>query len=397
MLKKAAMTSMGSKLVADYRDFLSDVAVDAVLHVAQHLDGEYTIDLDDIKVDKKAGESLLGTQLIEGIAIDKEIVHSGMPKRIDDASIALINSPLEIEKTEFTAKISIERPEEMQAFLDQEEHMLRDMVAKITTTGANVLICQKGIDDVAQHFLAKAGIIAIRRCTQSNMEKLAKATGAKIIANFDNLTASDLGYAQLVEERKIGDDKWVFVEGCKNPKAVTILIRGGTEKVIDEADRSLHDALCVVRDIVLNPQVVAGGGAPELEVASQTRKWAETLSGKEQLAAIAFADALEVIPTTLAENAGLDPIDILVELRSRHEKGDVWAGVDVFSGEVNDMTERDVYEPLVVKEQIITSASEAAVMILRIDDVIAAGKSGMPSPPPGGAGGMGGPGDMDFD
>jgi thermosome len=382
MLKKAAMTSMGSKLVADYRDFLSDIAVDAVLHIAQQVDGEYTIDLDDIKVDKKAGESLLGTQLIEGIAIDKEIVHSGMPKRIDDANIALINSPLENEKTEFTAKISIERPEEMQAFLDQEEHMLRDMVAKITTAGANVLICQKGIDDVAQHFLAKAGIIAIRRCTQSNMEKLAKATGAKIIANLDNLTATDLGYAQLVEERKVGDDKWVFVEGCKNPKAVTLLIRGGTEKVIDEADRSLHDALCVVRDIVLNPQVVAGGGAPEMEVAAQTRKWAETLSGKEQLAAIAFADALEVIPTTLAENAGLDPIDILVELRSRHEKGDLWTGVDVFSGEVNDMTELDVYEPLVVKEQIITSASEA-------------GKSGMPSPPPGGP--PGGPGDMDFD
>ncbi|MCW4040964.1 MAG: thermosome subunit beta [Candidatus Bathyarchaeota archaeon] len=397
MLKKAAMTSMGSKLVADYRDFLSDIAVDAVLHIAQQVDGEYTIDLDDIKMDKKAGESLLGTQLIEGIAIDKEIVHSGMPKRIDDANIALINSPLENEKTEFTAKISIERPEEMQAFLDQEEHMLREMVAKITTASANVLICQKGIDDVAQHFLAKAGIIAIRRCTQSNMEKLAKATGAKIIANLNNLTATDLGYAQLVEERKIGDDKWVFVEGCKNPKAVTILIRGGTEKVIDEADRSLHDALCVVRDIVLNPQVVAGGGAPEMEVAAQTRKWAESLSGKEQLAAIAFADALEVIPTTLAENAGLDPIDILVELRSRHEKGDIWTGVDVFSGEVNDMTELDVYEPLVVKEQIITSASEAAVMILRIDDVIAAGKSGMPSPPPGGAGGMGGPSDMDFD
>jgi thermosome len=397
MLKKASMTSMGSKLVADYRDFLSNLAVDAVLHVAQHSDGEYTIDLDDIKVEKKSGESLLGTQLIEGIAIDKEIVHSGMPKRIDDANIALINSSLEIEKTEFTAKISIERPEEMQAFLDQEERMLRDMVAKITAAGANVLICQKGIDDVAQYFLAKEGIIAVRRCTQSNMEKLAKATGAKIVTNLDNLATTDLGYAQLVEERKVSDDKWVFVEGCKNPKAITLLIRGGTEKVIDEAERSLHDALCVVRDIVLTPKVVAGGGAPEMEVATQTRKWAESLSGKEQLAAIAFADALEVIPMTLAENAGLDPIDVLVELRSRHEKGDKWAGVDVFSGQVNDMTELNVYEPLVVKEQIIASASEAAVMILRIDDVIAAGKSGMPSPPPGGPGGMGGPSDMDLD
>lgn len=397
MLKKASMTAMGSKLVADYRDFLSDLAVDAVLHIAQHTNGEYAIDLDDIKVDKKAGESIQSTQLIEGIAIDKEIVHSGMPKRIDDANIALLNSPIEVEKTEFTAKISIERPEEMHAFLDQEEHMLRDMVAKITAAGANVLICQKGIDDVAQHFLAKAGIIAVRRCTQSNMEKLAKATGAKIVTNLDNLTTTDLGYARLVEERKVGDDKWVFVEGCKHPKAVTLLIRGGTEKVIDEAERSLHDALCVVRDIVLTPKVVAGGGAPEMEVATQTRQWAESLSGKEQLAAIAFADALEVIPMTLAENAGLDPIDVLVELRSRHEKGDKWAGVDVFSGQVNDTTELDIYEPLAVKEQIITSASEAAVMILRIDDVIAAGKSSTPSPPPGGPGGMGGPSDMDFD
>ena len=399
MLKKASMTSMGSKLVSDYRDFLSDIAVDAVLKVAQQVDGEYKIDLDDIKVDKKAGESILGTQFIEGIAIDKEIVHSGMPKRIDDAKIALVNSPLEVEKTEFTAKISIERPEEMKAFLDQEERMLRDMVGKITSAGANVLVCQKGIDDVAQHFLAKEGIIAIRRCTQSNMEKLAKATGAKIVINIDDLNAKDLGYAQLVEERKVGEDKWVFVEGCKNPKAVTILIRGGTEKVVDEADRSLHDALCVVRDIVLYPKVVAGGGAPELEVASNTRKWAESLSGKEQLAALAFAESLEVIPITLAENAGLDPIDTLVELRSRHEKGAKWAGVDVFSGEAKDMAKLDVYEPLAVKEQIIKSSSEAAVMILRIDDVIAAGKSGMPSPPPGGPpggpGGMGG--DMDFD
>jgi len=398
MLKKAAMTSMGSKLVSDYRDFLSDIAVDAVLKIAQQVDGEYKIDLDDIKMDKKAGESILGTQFIEGIAIDKEIVHSGMPKRVDEAKIALVNSPLEVEKTEFTAKISIERPEEMKAFLDQEEQMLRDMVGKITGSGANVLVCQKGIDDVAQHFLAKEGVIAIRRCTQSNMEKLAKATGAKIVINIDDLNANDLGYAQLVEERKVGEDKWVFVEGCKNPKAVTILIRGGTEKVVDEADRSLHDALCVVRDIVLNPKVVAGGGAPELEVASKMRKWAESLSGKEQLAALAFAESLEVIPITLAENAGLDPIDTLVELRSRHEKGDKWAGVDVFSGEAKDMAKLDVYEPLAVKEQIIKSSSEAAVMILRIDDVISAGKSGMPSPPPGGPpGGPGGMGDMDFD
>jgi thermosome len=386
MLKKAAMTSMGSKLVSDYRDYLADIAVDAILKVAQQVDGEYKVDLDDVKVDKKAGESLLETKLIDGIAIDKEVVHSGMPKRIDEAKIALINSAIEVEKTEFSAKISIERPEEMKAFLDEEERMLKDMVENITSAGATVLICQKGIDDAAQYFLAKQGVMAIRRCTQSNMEKLAKATGAKIVVTLDDLSAKDLGYAKLVEERKVGEDKWVFVEGCKNPKAITLLIRGGTEKVVDEAERSLHDALCVVRDIVLNPSVVAGGGAPELEVSSRVRKWAESLSGKEQLAALAFAEALEVIPTTLAENAGLDPIDILVELRSRHEKGNVWAGVDVFNGEVNDMAELDVYEPLSVKEQIIKSASEVAAMILRIDDVIASGKSGGPPMPPQGPG-----------
>jgi len=386
MLKKAAMTSMGSKLVSDYRDYLADIAVDAILKVAQQVDGEYKVDLDDVKVDKKAGESLLETKLIDGIAIDKEVVHSGMPKRIDEAKIALINSAIEVEKTEFSAKISIERPEEMKAFLDEEERMLKDMVENITAAGATVLICQKGIDDLAQHFLAKHGVLTIRRCTQSNMEKLAKATGAKIVVTLDDLNSKDLGYAEFVEERKVGEDKWVFVEGCKNPKAVTVLIRGGTEKVVDEAERSIHDALCVVRDIVLNPSVVAGGGAPELEVSSRVRKWAESLSGKEQLAALAFAEALEVIPTTLAENAGLDPIDILVELRSRHEKGDLWAGVDVFNGEVNDMAELDIYEPLSVKEQIIKSASEVAAMILRIDDVIASGRSGGPPMPPQGPG-----------
>jgi thermosome len=390
ILKKVSMTSMGSKLVSDYRDYLSDLVVDAVLKVAQKDDGEYKVDLDDIKVDKKAGESLLSTQLIDGIAIDKEVVHSGMPKRIEKANIALINSPIEVEKTEFSAKISIERPEEMQAFLDEEERMLKEMVDNITATGANVLICQKGIDDLAQHFLAKQGVLTIRRCTQSNMEKLAKATGAKIIINIEELTSEDLGHADLAEERKVGEDKWVFIEGCTNPKAVTMLIRGGTDKVVDEADRSIHDALCVVRDIVLAPSVVAGGGAPELEVSSRVRKWAESLSGKEQLAALAFAEALEVIPITLAENAGLDPIDILVELRSQHEKGELWTGVDVVNGKVGDMAELNVYEPLAVKEQIIKSSSEVASMIIRIDDVIASGKSGMPPMPPQGPG-MGGP------
>jgi len=298
---------------------------------------------------------------------------------------------MEVQKPEFSTKIHIERPEEMKAFLDEEESMLKAMVDKVTAVGTNVLACQKGVDDMVQHFLAKEGIMAFRRISKSNMEKLAKATGGRIIMNIEDLTPQDLGHAKLAEERKVGDDKWIFVEGCENPKSVTILVRGGTEKVISEAERSIHDALCVVRDVLLRPIVVAGGGAPEMEVASQLRKWAEKLSGKEQLAAIAFAESLEVIPVTLAENAGLDPVDILVELRSSHEKGNLWAGVDVFKGKVMDMAKLDIYEPLIVKEQIIKSASEAASMIIRIDDVIASGRTkgpSMPPTPPGGPEGM---------
>jgi len=392
MLKKIAMTSMASKIVRENRDYLADIAINAVLRVAEQSDGEYKVDLDDIEVEKKAGESLVATKLIEGMAIDKEVVHTGMPKRIDEAKIALLDSALEIEKTEFEAKIQIERPEQMQAFLDEEERMMRAMVDKIAASGANVLICQKGIDDLVQHFLARKGILAVRRAKQSSMEKLAKATGGQLVTNLEELTELELGKAKLVEERKIGDDKWVFVEGCVNPKAVTILIRGGTEKIVDEAERSLHDALCVIRDVVQAPKVVAGGGAPEIEVASRLRKWAEGISGRVQLAALDFAEALEVIPTTLADNAGLDPIDILVELRSRHEKGDTWAGVDVFGGDVKDMDSLDVYEPLAVKEQIVKSASESVCMILRIDDIIASRKTSAPPMPPGGPGGM--PGGM---
>jgi len=382
MLMKVAMTTMASKIVANYKEHLSKIAVDAVMSVAQKAEEGYKIDLADIKVDKKAGESVEETRLIEGIVLDKEVVHSGMPKRIEDAKIALLNTPLEVEKTEFTAKINIESPEDMKAFLDEEENMLRSMVEKITNTGANVLICQKGIDDVAQYFLAKAGVLAIRRASESNIEKIAKATSAKIVVNIESLTEEDLGYAQLVEERKLGEDEWVFIEGCKNPRALTVLIRGGTEKVIDEAERSLHDTLCVVKDIMQRPYVVAGGGAPEIEVSSRLRKWAESLSGKEQLAAIAFAEALEVIPVSLAENSGMDPVDTLVDLRSLHEKGEKWAGVNAIDGVVQSMTKLDVYEPLAVKEQIIKAASEAASMILRIDDVIAAGRGRMPEMPP---------------
>ena len=390
MLRKVAKTSMASKIVREDRDYLANLAVDAILKIAVKRGKDYLVDLDDIEVEKKAGASLVETQLIDGMAIDKEVVHSGMPKRVDGAKIALLDCALEVEKTEFTAEIRIQSPEQIKAFLDEEERMLKTMVDKIASSGANVLICQKGIDDLVQHFLANENILAIRRAKSSSMEKLAKATGGKIVSSIQELSEKELGKAEIVEERKIGDDKWVFIEGCVNPKALTLLVRGGTEKIVDEVERSLHDALCVIRNVVHMSKVVAGGGAPEMEIASRLKKWAEGLSGRVQLAAIDFAEAMEVIPTTLADNAGLDPIDILVELRSRHEQGDLWAGVDVLGGKVADMAELDIYEPLVVKEQIIKSASESACMILRIDDVIASGKSPAPPMPPGGGmpGGM---------
>jgi len=391
-LKKAAMTSMASKLVAEHREYLADLAVKAILAVAEKENEKYKVDVDDVKVEKKPGESLRDTKLIQGIVLDKEVVHSGMPKRVENAKIALLDTPLEIEKTEFDAKINIESPEQMEAFLKQEEEMLRDMVEKIAAVGANVVLCQKGIDDMAQHFLARKGILAVRRIKKSDIEKLAKATGGKVITNMDDMTPEDLGYASLVEERKIGDDKMTFIEGCKHPRAVTILIRGGTERIVDEAERSLHDALCVVRDIVEEPKVLAGGGAPELEISKMLKRYAETLPGREQLAVRSFAEALEAVPVTLTENAGLDPIDILSELRARHEKGGTWAGIEVHSGKVQDMTEAGVFEPLAVKKQIIKSATEAASMILKIDDVIAAGRMKTPPTPPGGPRGAGYPG-----
>ena len=372
MLKKAAMTAMHSKVVSGSRDYLANLVVNAVKSIAEKVDGQWKADIDDVKVEKKQGGSIEDTKLINGIVLDKEVVHPGMPRRVTTAKIALIDAPLEIEKTEFDAKIHINSPEQMKAFLDEEQRMLREMVEKIKEVGANVVLCQKGIDDVAQHFLAKAGILAVRRVKKSDMEKLAKATGGKIVTSIEDLTPQHLGEAELVEERKVADDKMVFVEGCKNPKAVSILIRGGTEHIVDEAERALHDALCVVRNIVHEPKVVPGGGAPEIEIARRLREYAETLSGREQLAVKAFADAIEVVPRTLAENAGLDPIDILVELRAKHEKGEWWAGINLVSGKVDDMRKLDVWEPASVKKQAIKSASEAAQMILRIDDVIAA-------------------------
>ena len=397
-LKKVAITSMASKLVADHKEYLADIASQAILHVAEKTDNGYKADLDDIMVEKKPGESLADTKLINGIVVDKEVVHPGMPKRAEKAKIALLDAALEIEKTEFDAKINIESPDQMEAFLQQEESMIKDMVEKIAKTGANVIIAQKGIDDLAQHFLSRKGILAVRRVKKSDMEKLSKATGGKIITNLDDVSAKDLGYAELVEERKIGDDKLTFIEGCKNPKAVAILIRGGTERIVAEAERSLHDALCVARDIVREPKIVAGGGAPELEVARALKDYAQTLPGREQLAVLAYAEGLESIPLTLAENAGLDPIDILSELRARHEKDEKWAGVEVLEGKARNMEKAGVYEPLAVKKQIIKSATEAATMILKIDDIIASGKTKGPPMPPGGPGGgppgMGGMGGM---
>lgn len=375
ILRRVAEVSLASKLLAEHKESMAELAVNAVLQVTEKTPGGFNVDIEDIKVEKKPGESLTDTELIKGIVLDKEVVHPGMPKRIEEAKIALVDLPLEVEKTEFDAKINIENPDQMKAFLDEEENMLKNMVDKIADTGANVLLCEKGIDDVAQHYLAKDGILAVRRVKQSDIEKLVKATGAKVISNLDDLKSSDLGYAKIVEERKVADDKMVFIEGCKNPKAVTILVRGGSERLVDEAERSLHDALCVVRDVIREPLVVAGGGAPEAEMARRLREHSQKLSGKEQLAVIAFADALETVPMALAENAGLEPIDIMVQLRAAHEKGQIWAGVDIEDGKVSDLEEKGILEPLSVKAQVIKSATEAAGMILKIDDVIAAAKS----------------------
>jgi thermosome len=389
-LKKVAITAMASKLVADYKEYLADLVVKAMLAVAEKQDGTYKADVEDVRVEKKPGESIGATVLINGIVLDKEVVQSGMPKRVENAKIALLDTSLEIEKTEFDAKISIESPDQIDAFLKQEEQMLRTMVDKITQAGANVVICQKGIDDMVQHFLSRKGLLAVRRAKKSDIEMLAKATGAKIITKLDDITSADLGYAALVEERKIGDDKMTFVEGCKHPRAVTLLIRGGTQRMISEAERSIHDALCVARDVIQEPRVVAGGGSPELEMARVLKTYADTLPGREQLAVRAYAEALEAIAITLAENAGLDPIDIISELRSRHEKGEKRAGIEVLTGKVQNMSEMGVFEPITVKKQIIKSATEAASMILKIDDMIAAGKMKTPPTPPGG----GGPGGM---
>jgi archaeal chaperonin len=397
-LNKIAVTSMASKMVSTDAQYLSKIVVDSVLSISYKTSAD-KVDIDNIKVEKKPGGSINDTQIIDGIVLDKEVVHGGMPKRIQNAKIALVNSPLEIEKTEYDAKLNITSPEQMQRFLDEENKMLKSMVDKISSVGANVVLCQKGIDDVAQHYLAKSGIIAVRRIKESDMSKVSKATGARIVASIDEITAQDLGSANLVEERKVETDKWVFVEGCKNPKAVSILVRGASQRVVDEAERSVHDAIMAVKDIVEYPYAVVGGGASEAIISQQIREWSNCLSGRFQLAVEKFADSIETIPLVLAENAGMDVIDTQVQLRAKvTNAAKPKYGIDVVNSKVADVAAKDIYEPLAVKEQVINAATEAACMILRIDDVIAASKPKTPAASAGaGAGGMGSPYAGDYD
>ncbi len=383
-LLKIAKTSMQSKLVSEDSGPISKVVVEAILKITTKKAEKYDVDLDNIKVEKKAGASIQDTALIKGIVLDKEVVHSGMPTKIEQAKIALVNAALEVEKTEMSSEIRISDPSQMQMFLEEENRMLKTMVEKIHGVGANVLLCQKGIDDIAQHYLAKHGILAIRRVKESDMTKLAKATGGRVTTNLDDLSEKELGSADLVIQKKVESDKWVFVEGCKNPQSVTILIRGGSQRIVDEVDRSMHDALMVVKDVIEKPEIVAGGGAPEAFVAAQLKEWADNFDGREQLAIKKYAEALEVIPLTIAENAGMDPIDTMVNLRAKQNQGRKWTGIDARNTQVADMLSLDVVEPLVVKEQIIKSATETANMILRIDDVIAiTGGPGGGGPPMG--------------
>ena len=388
VLTNIAATAMNSKSIVGARDHFAKIAVDAILQIMEKTDGKTKADMDMIEVIKKQGKSLTETELVTGMVVDKEIVHAAMPKRVEGARIALVNAAIEVEKTEFDAEIKIDRPDQIQAFLNEEERMLKSMVNKVIESGANVLICQKGIDDVAQHYLAKAGIVAIRRAKKSTIEKLAKATGGQIASSLDELDKSYIGEAGVVEEVRIGEDKLVYVKECKHPKAVSIVIRGGTEHVIDEAERAMHDALSVVRNVVEDGTYVAGGGAAETEIARRLETYANNVGGREQLAIEAFAESLRVIPKTLAENGGHDPIDIMADLNKEHAKeSGIWFGVNVFEGKAADMMKGGIIEPTRVKSQAIRAAAEAAQMILRIDDVIAAKAS---SGPPAGAGGPGG-------
>ena len=376
-LIKIAKTSMQSKLISEDSEPMSKLVVGAILKIAEKNGDAYSVDLDNLKVEKKSGASIQDTALIKGIVLDKEIVHSGMPTKIQNAKIALVNAALEVEKTEMSAEIRISDPTQMQMFLEEENRMLKEMVSKLHNAGTNVLICQKGIDDISQHYLAKHGILAVRRVKESDMTKLAKATGGRITTNLDDITEKDLGHADLVQQKKIETDKWVFIEGCKNPHSVTILIRGGSQRVVDEVDRSIHDSLMVVKDVIETPSIVTGGGSAEAYLAGQLNEYADSFDGREQLAVKQYAEALESIPLTIAENAGMDPIDTIISLRAKQNSGKKAAGINAKESKIGDMNSLSILEPLVVKEQIIKSATETACMILRIDDVIAI--SGGPS------------------
>ncbi|MEM2282087.1 MAG: thermosome subunit beta [Candidatus Hadarchaeales archaeon] len=382
LLKNIAITAMTGKKAESEKMHLAELVVKAVKRIADRYDGGYKVDIDYIGVEKRPGGSIRDSELIEGVIIDKEVVRPGMPKLVRNAKIALLDCALEVKKTETDAEIRVARPEQLTSFLEEEERILKNMVEKIAATGANVVFCQKGIDDTAQYYLAKAGIMAARRVKKSDMEKLARATGGKIVTSLEDLTPAELGHAGLVEERKIGEEKLIFVMECKDPKAVGILLRGGSEHVVDEVERAVHDSLCVVAAAVEDRKLLVGGGAMEIELAKHLRKYSETVGAREALAVRAYADALEVIPQALATNAGMDAVSTLVELRAAHARPEgKYMGVDVFGGKVADMRELNVYEPLRVKLQAIKSATDAAVMILRIDDVIAAAKKELKGPP----------------
>ena len=393
-LQKIALVSMGSKNVGDEstKAHLSKLVIKAVKQVMEKsASGETVIDHDFIKVEKKSGGGINDTELINGVLIDKEISHPGMPRSVSNAKIALLDVALEIEKTETDAKIEITSPEQMQAFLQQEERMLKEMVKKIEKSGANVVFTQKGIDDVAQHYLSKSGIIAVRRIKKSDIEKLSRATGAKIVTSLDDLNDKDLGYAGIIEERKIGGERMVFVEKCRDPKSVTIFVRGGNQQVVDEVERSITDVIGAVSSVMINGLYVIGGGSIEIDIANALRNYSNDVGGREQLAIQKFADAIEVIPKTLAESAGMDAIDTLVQLRSRHRSKDGGVhGVDILKNNIGDMSKQGVFEPLKVKQQAIYSASEAAEIILRIDDIISSRGRAPPGGPGGGMGGHGG-------
>ncbi len=386
ILEKIAKSAMQTKLVSIEASYLAELAVDAALMVVEENNEIHKVNLDNIKIEKKSGGAISDSTLIKGIILDKEVVHSGMPKKIQSAKIALINSALEIAKTEFDARLNISSPEQIKSFMEEENTILKEMVEKIKSAGTNVVLCQKGIDDVVQHFMNKEGILAVRRIKESDMSKLSKATGGRIVGSVNDLAKTDLGSADNVEEKQIEEDKWVFIEGCKNPKAVSLLIRGGSQRVIDEVERSIHDALMVIKDVIEKPMILVGAGAPEAYVANKLRIWSKTLSGREQLAVEKYAEALEQIPLALARNAGMNPIDTITDLRAKQSSGDKYAGINVFEGKVANMEKSDVLEPLMVKEQVLKSATETANMILRIDNVVASSRS---SPPPGGSmGGM---------